>query len=147
MRLPALLGLLPLLAVGCQSVLPPAEAEAAPPPQPAHAEPVIPAQAGATTELARGELLRIELPGNPSTGYVWAVDGDLPPQLAVEDGLPGAPAQVSRSDSPVVGAPQMQWLYFRAVQRGSAELRLRWHRPWEADAAPARTARYTITVR
>jgi inhibitor of cysteine peptidase len=144
MRLPALFGLLPLLATACHSTSAAMPAEPAPP---AHAEPVIPAQAGATTELARGELLLIELPGNPSTGYVWAVDGDLPPQLAVEDGLPGTPAQASPSDRPVVGAPQMQWLYFRAVQRGSAELRLRWHRPWEADAAPARTASYTITVR
>lgn len=144
MRLPALLGLLPLLATACHTT-----PEVTPPePTPlAHAEPVIVASADTATELARGELLRIELPGTPSTGYVWTVDGDLPPQLAVEDGLPGAPDQASRSDSPLVGAPQTQWLHFRAVQRGSAELRLRWHRPWETDAAPARTASYRIDVR
>lgn len=143
MRLPALLGLLPLLATACQSVPP---AEAPPPPQPAHAEPVIPAVAGTTTELATGELLWVALEGNPSTGHVWAVDGPLPAQLEVVSGLPGGP-DTPASAVPMVGAPQTQWLYFRAVQRGSAELRLRWHRPWEGDAAPARTASYTITVR
>ena len=143
MRLPALLGLLPLLATGCQS----SPTAAQPPaPQPAHAEPVIVANATATTELARGELLRLELPGNPSTGYTWVIDGDLPAQLAVENGLPEGPAPTA-SATPQVGAPQTQWLHFRAVQHGTAQLRLRWHRPWEADAAPARTASYTITVR
>lgn len=143
MRLPALLGLLPLLATGCQSS---PTASQPPAPQPAHAEPVIVAGAGATTELARGELLRLELPGNPSTGYTWAIDGALPAQLAVESDLPEGPAPTA-SATPQVGAAQTQWLHFRAVQPGTAQLRLRWHRPWEADAAPARTASYTITVR
>jgi inhibitor of cysteine peptidase len=143
MRLPALLGLLPLLATGCQT--PPSAMTPPPPPLP-HAEPVIVARADAPTELASGELLRIELPGNPSTGYTWAVDGALPPQLSAVDGLPGGPAAPA-SDRPMVGAPQAQWLHFRAVQAGEAELRLRWHRPWETDAAPARQARYRITVR
>ncbi|KRG78409.1 hypothetical protein ABB30_03585 [Stenotrophomonas ginsengisoli] len=143
MRLPALLGLLPLLATACQSVPP---TEAPPPPQPAHAEPVIPAVAGTTTELATGELLRVTLEGNPSTGHVWAVDGALPAQLEEVSGLPDGP-DTPASAVPMVGAPQTQWLHFRAMQRGSAELRLRWHRPWEGDAAPARTASYTITVR
>lgn len=141
MRLPALLGLLPLLATACQSVPTPA----AKPPQPAHAEPVIVATPGATTELARGQLLRIELSGNPSTGYRWSVDGALPAQLEAVSDLPGGPGTTAAA-APLVGAPQTQWLHFRAVQPGTAELRLRWHRPWEADAAPARTASYRINV-
>lgn len=143
MRLPALLGLLPLLATACQTTPSPAS----PPPPPAHVEPVIPARADAPTALAVGELLRVALAGNPSTGYVWAVDGPLPAQLEVVSDLPDGPTAAVNSDRPMVGAPQTQWLHFRAVQRGSAELRLRWHRPWESDAAPARTARYPITVR
>ena len=143
MRLPALLGLLPLLATGCQTT--PA-ASHPPAPQPAHASPLIEAKPGQTTELGRGELLRVELVGNPSTGYLWAVDGALPPQLEAVHGLPDGPT-AAPSARPMVGAPKTQWLYFRAVQSGDAELRLRWHRPWEADAPPARLASYPITVR
>ena len=145
MRLPALLGLLPLLAAGCQTS--PAASTAAPP-EPAHAGAVIAADPDATTELASGQLLRVALEGNPSTGYVWAVDGALPPQLEAIDGLPASPDETASSGTPMAGAPKTQWLHFRAVQPGQAELRLRWHRPWEAaDAAAARSARYRINVR
>lgn len=142
MRLPAVFSLLPLLAAGCQTQPP-----ASPAAQPAQSPPVIAANAAGTTELAIGQLLRIELEGNPSTGYRWDVDGELPPQLEAADGLPDGPAATTTGAPPRVGAPKTQWLHFRAVKPGPAELHLRWHRPWEGDAAPARTARYPINVR
>jgi len=142
MRLPALLCLLPL-AAGCNT--PTAPAGAPSPPLPGTAAVVV-ADPAATTELVPGQLLRIELEGNPSTGYRWDVDGELPPQLEAVDGLADGPA-MDPAGPPRVGAPRPQWLHFRAVAPGQAELRLRWHRPWETGNAPARSARYLLRVR
>ena len=36
---------------------------------------------GSTRTLGAGQELRISLDSNPTTGYRWALDGALPPQL------------------------------------------------------------------
>lgn len=109
---------------------------------------VVDALSSEPTPLEVGQVLRIVLQANPSTGYLWEVDGPLPPQLAREEApsLPRPPQPVD-SAHPRVGAPQEEWLYLRAVARGDAVVQLRWQRPWEKDSPPARTARYAVSVR
>ena len=163
---PALL-LLPLL-VACQACSPPPSATAstnatpfsdvktARPDLPPSTTPVLPAPATATvveametepTPLHVGQILRIAVQGNASTGFVWEVAQPLPRQLVLEtsDSLPQPPAP--DSDRPVVGAPHPQWIYLRAVAPGDAAVDLHWRRPWEKNQPPARSLRYTVSVR
>lgn len=161
---PALL-LLPLL-VACQASPPsspplavapgpaaPATGTATPPvdgasvlPAPATAT-VVEAMENEPTPLHVGQILRITLQGNPSTGYRWDLAAPLPPQLVEEQSasLPQPPDR--HGDTAVVGAPQDQWVYLRAVTAGEASVVLEWRRPWEKDQPPARRLTYRVSVR
>jgi inhibitor of cysteine peptidase len=106
------------------------------------------ASAGGTSELRVGQLLEIELPGNPSTGYQWQLVNDGAP--VVERIMPAAAAAAAKANTPadpaMVGAPNSSRWWFKAVQPGEAVLRLVYRRPWEKDAPPARTADYPLSV-
>lgn len=103
---------------------------------------VVDARADGETRLRRGQILAVELDSNASTGYAWEI---------VEDGSPVLePAPVPARAAPAV--PPMpeaggtsRWRY-RAVQAGTATLRLVYRRSWEKDVEPVRTASYRVVV-
>ncbi|MDD3118204.1 MAG: protease inhibitor I42 family protein [Victivallales bacterium] len=87
-------------------------------------------KAGATTEL--------ELPENPTTGYLWQYDNSAPATCRVEDD------RFIPSTSPLVGAPGTRCWKLVAVKPGRAVLSFRYVRSWEKDREPAR--RYTAVI-
>jgi inhibitor of cysteine peptidase len=96
--------------------------------------------AGRQIELQKGQTLTINLEGNPTTGYTWEVvesEGAVVRQVGEAE---------FKADSELMGAGGTQTLRFEAVTEGQMELRLVYHRPWEADAEPLETFTVQITV-
>ena len=94
--------------------------------------------AEAENRLSVGDLARLELISNATTGYTWVVDDNEYFALVSDEYI--AP------DTGLIGAPGMQVFTFRALAEGSAELILRYVRPWETGTAPAQTITIRITV-
>ena len=97
---------------------------------------------GGFVELAAGNSLIVELPGNPSTGFVWeteSVDGAVLRQAVSYTPF--------KSDSNVIGAPGKITLRFKAIGSGKTALKLVYHRPWEKNAAPLKTYQVNIEVK
>lgn len=103
---------------------------------------VIDAHADSETRLQRGELLAIALDSNASTGYAWEI---------VEDGGPvlepaPVPASTAPAAPPMPGAGGTSRWRYRAVQTGTATLRLVYRRSWEQGVEPIRTETYRVVV-
>ena len=103
---------------------------------------VVDAHADGETRLRRGQILAIELDSNASTGYAWEI---------VEDGSPvlepaPVPARAAPAAPPMPGAGGTSRWRYRAVQAGTATLRLVYRRSWEKEVEPVRTASYRVVV-
>lgn len=99
---------------------------------------------GSHLTLHPGELLRISLPANPSTGYDWHVISmpDAHLKLIEQEFMPG-------SDTLRVGAPGVTVLVFRAVSptgRVSGNLELGYFRSWEGASTAEKRYALRITV-
>jgi inhibitor of cysteine peptidase len=112
-------------------------------PEPAPAAPPAPitigeAENGSTVEVQTGGLLFVDLPGNPTTGYIWQVTDKDEAVLAPTD-------YEFRPSSAGMGAGGVEHFEFSAVAPGEVTLAFAQSRPWETDAEP--TATYTVTVK
>jgi predicted secreted protein len=83
-------------------------------------------------DIQAGTDLNILFESNPSTGYLWQVNG-LDAQLIQQM---GKSELVMRSGQ--IGSPQTQIMNFSGIQNGYATLVFNYRRPWEADASPSR---------
>lgn len=146
--------LLPVAALsftsGCanaQTVAPPTETA---PEKPAPAKPtaiavpdkiVTEADAGKTATIKIGQRLLVRLPSNPTTGYEWSV-AKIDDKILAPDGE----SQFDVPETPLPGAPTVQTLFFKAKSAGKIALELKYARPWETDAAPAKAYKVTINI-
>jgi inhibitor of cysteine peptidase len=94
---------------------------------------------GTTVDLAQDEILVVKLPGNPTTGYSWAVVGEPSPLALVK-----STTQRTAKSKTMAGAPSVQIFRFQANAAGIVSLTLHYRRPWEHEAPPAKT--YTLRV-
>lgn len=97
--------------------------------------------AGRQVELQKGQILTINLEGNPTTGYTWEFaesEGAIVRQVGEAE---------FKADSDLVGAGGVQTLRFEAVSEGQMELTLVYHRPWETDVEPLETFTVHVTVK
>ncbi len=94
--------------------------------------------AGVVT-LRVGERLMIALPGNPTTGYAWEVEGE-PAFLARIEGV------AYRSESDLIGAGGTFYFRYEATATGEGEISFAYRRPWEA-LPPEQTFSLTVIVR
>ena len=99
--------------------------------------------ANAPIALARNQTLVVTLEANVSTGYRWEVVGGAGPVLMQV----GTADYVPRSAEPLAGAPGDMTFRFRAQTAGTTTLELAYRRPFEPNAAPAKTVRYDVVVR
>lgn len=98
------------------------------------------ANANSTVQLNAGDVLLVQLDGNPSTGYTWErvepLAGALQPlgepEFAPAKNLPGTPGRIT--------------LRYLAAS-GSARLELVYHRPWETDTPPVATFSVVVLVK
>jgi len=96
------------------------------------------AQDGQAVELPLGRILVVELPGNPTTGFEWAVAENNDALLE-----PGESSYAAESDA--IGAGGTFTFRFKAVAAGSAALRLAYRRSWES-VPPEDTFTLTVTI-
>lgn len=85
-------------------------------------------QNGETVALAKGEILTVELAGNPTTGYEWTVAQIDATFLRLADSSYAA-------DSSAVGSGGTYTFRFEALQAGTTPLGLVYRRSWETTDA------------
>jgi inhibitor of cysteine peptidase len=90
--------------------------------------------------VKQGANVNITLAGNPTTGYTWEVSPGGSSVLEQQ----GDPA--FKPDSSAVGSGGMMTLQFKAAQAGTINLKLIYHRTFEANVAPLHTFEVTIVV-
>ena len=95
---------------------------------------------GRDVELPQGSTLLVKLNSNPSTGYSWSVKGD-PSPLKLQKKSFRQPKQQKP------GAPGMQEFRFTSASAGMVMLTLEYRRPWEHEAAAARTFQVHVMAR
>ncbi len=96
---------------------------------------------GQEIELHKGDLVEINLPARPGTGYAWAID-------AVDEGVLAPVGEGSfEHHAPMPGGGTTQSWRFRAVSPGTTLLRLAYRRPWEGSQAPEERFEVWVRVR
>ncbi len=93
-----------------------------------------------------GDTITVNLEGNPTTGYTWESD------MAEGEGtllvlLGGEPLYTqTETASEVVGGGGTFTFNFQAVDAGQVELKLKYWRPFEAQAQPLETFSVNLTI-
>ncbi len=96
---------------------------------------------GSVQRLDAGQELQVSLEANPTTGYQWAVDGDLPAQLEQK----GEPVYDASSNA--IGAGGTEVWTFVAKEPGTGTLRLKYWRSFEPTVPPVVTYSLSVAVR
>lgn len=97
------------------------------------AKKVIEKDSGKTIEMRVGSSILVDLPGNPTTGYMWEVSSmDRAVLQKIGD-------HKFSTNSNVIGAPGKVSMRFRVIGTGKTELLLVYRRSWEKNVAPAKT--------
>jgi inhibitor of cysteine peptidase len=101
-----------------------------------------PAPAGNEIQAKAGQDFTITLESNRTTGYEW--------QLAQTPNASIVKFVKSDYIAPQGGRPgqggEEVWT-FQAVGKGTAQISMKYVRPWEKEAAPAKTQTYTVVVK
>ena len=89
-----------------------------------------------------GSTFTITLPANRTTGYSWALEDP------VNSAVVAYRLKLYSPDTPgVMGGPGEEKWTFAAVGRGRTLISLKYARPWERSAPPAKEALYVVVVR
>ena len=118
-------------------------AAAPPPPRPAEI-PLDLRNNGGSVEVTEDQELVVTLESNPAAGYSWQV-ADLNPAMLRQVGRSESRRSLSiltapgAAQNPLLGAPVVTTLRFRALGAGASALRLVYCRPWEKNAPPTRS--------
>jgi predicted secreted protein len=111
-------------------------------------------QTGQDVQAVVGQEIRIELKGNATTGFAWALaslSGDAiePTEYTT---LPDETRQAKGTYTPdpaedgQVGTAGVYAIVFHAVEPGRSSVKMVYHRPWEKDQSPAQTFELTVVV-
>lgn len=93
---------------------------------------------GRQLSISKGQVFRIQLPSNPTTGYDWHMDKiNLRYFRFINSGF-------SHSTRKLVGAPGKKWFEFKALRAGNCNLRLLYYRSWEGKRKAAKE--YTLSL-
>jgi len=98
---------------------------------------------GSTLYLKQGDSIRVELQSNPSTGYIWNVDGK-PDSDVIRLVLRQFVAQDKEKN--ITGAPRQEEFIYKAVGVGETGIRLSLKRPWERTQ-PRETFQVRIVIK
>ena len=93
--------------------------------------------------IRQGGELMVKLDTNLTTGYQWMAPAAVGPVLSPI----GNPVYVNKGNEPrYIGAGGINLFRFKGEQAGQVTLQFDHKRPWEANAVPAKSVRYTVTV-
>jgi inhibitor of cysteine peptidase len=90
--------------------------------------------------LCTGCELAVNLPGNPTTGYIWelvAIDPDMLRQVGEAE---------FRPERTLIGSGGTITFRFTGIEAGSTSLKFVYHRPFEKDTPPLRTRELQVVV-
>ena len=96
---------------------------------------------GRTLEICPGDTLRIELKGNPTTGYMWEVasaDTAILKQVGETEFKPDRKAR---------GSGGKIIMRFKAAMAGETSLKLVYYRPFEKNRPPIKIFEVTVSVK
>ena len=93
----------------------------------------------ATLSVEVGDVVTLELEGNPTTGFTWEI-ASIDEAVLVAAGDP-----LYRSDSDLAGSAGVFTFRFQAVGEGETQVEIMYHRPWE-DTEPLQTYGFTAIV-
>ena len=97
---------------------------------------------GRTIRVQVGDSVKLSLAENPTTGYKWEFLAKPEPEcVIVSDAYVANPAM-----NPIGGGGAHDW-EFRAEKKGTGTVKLGYRRPWEKDAAPAKTFTLILVVK
>jgi len=97
------------------------------------AKKIIEKDSGKTIEMRVGSSILVDLPGNPTTGYMWEVSSmDRSILQKIGD-------HKFSTNSNVIGAPGKVSMRFRVIAAGRTQLVLAYRRSWEKNIAPIKT--------
>jgi len=99
--------------------------------------------AGSTCIMNSKDTLQIELTSNPTTGYEWKIDS-LNRTVLKMTGKRYIPDKVPAHTA---GAGGKSVFHFTAIDKGSAQIKLMYHRPFEKDKEPVKTFVIEVKVR
>lgn len=97
---------------------------------------------GQIVHLPEGGSVTIELPCNPSTGYMWTLKGTYDEAVVI---MTGDSIEKPENNSKV-GAPVKKIISFKAVGNGTAGITYEYRRPWETNKTPDKTFEILINV-
>ena len=87
----------------------------------------------ASISVRKGTLFAIELPSNPTTGYMWILENTKGITLFDEDKF----GTFGERSSPLDGAPTVQTFALMPTIGGQIDLIFKYKRAWEDDPEPA----------
>ena len=99
---------------------------------------------GKPQTLDKGDVLVVELPANPSTGFMWTNTGTTLPVLTVAGPAEFKPDPAAEG---MVGVGGTAIFKFDALESGRAEVTLLYRRSWEAEVPPVMTFVLPVTVK
>jgi predicted secreted protein len=103
-------------------------------------------QSGKQIDAAKGDVIKITLDSNVTTGYQWSlVSNSNESVLSLTDHGYVSPTQ--DPSRPIVGAGGYEEWYFAALASGTSTLHMEYSRPWEETTPPARSFGLIVVVK
>jgi inhibitor of cysteine peptidase len=95
-----------------------------------------------TSEIAMevGDKIVLELCSNQTTGFKWDYE------MTTEDIVDEIDYKYIAPEEGVVGAPGMESWTFKAVQKGTTQIKMEYSQPWEGGTKAEHTYTLTVTV-
>ena len=98
---------------------------------------------GNAIQAKAGEEFTITLESNRTTGYGWELAQPLDESIVK---LAGSDYKAPQ-DVRMVGQGGEEVWTFKAVDKGTTQISMKYVRSWEKDTPPAKTQEYTVTVK
>ena len=90
--------------------------------------------------LCKGCEMTVNLPGNPTTGYIWEI-------VAIDSGVLRQVGETEfRPERTLIGSGGTMTFRFTGIEAGSTSLKLVYRRPFEKDTPPLRTRELQVVV-
>jgi predicted secreted protein len=92
-------------------------------------------------QVAAGKPFAIRFGSSPGTGYGWVLAKEPDPEL-----LKFIVEKVEEPKRGLLGGSETVFWNFRALASGETEIAMKYVRPWEKEAAPARTHMFKVRI-
>ena len=98
---------------------------------------------GKTLKIKVGDVIRVKLKSNRTTGYSWALTGKTDAKVLKSGEVE---YKVDEHPAGMVGVGGNDFCTFTALAPGKTEIALGYARPWEKDKEPAQAFKLTVEV-